>query len=307
MLADRRAESLSTSFAAQWLRLTGLAEVHPEPTIFPDFTRNLAHSMRREVELLFDSIVREDRRVVELLTADYTFIDEVLAKHYGIPNIAGPRFRRVQLTDPNRFGLLGRGAILTMTSLANRTSPVARGKYVLEVLFAAPPPRPPAAVPPFPETVNNEAVLTVRERMEAHRSNPTCSGCHKIMDPIGLTLENFDAIGRWRVNDGPTRVDPKGELYDGRALEGPISLREALLSHADAFRGGFAENLLSYALGRMLDERDMPTARAIARQAEKENDRLSAYVRAVVGSAAFQTRTLADDTDTQARDGKGQR
>jgi hypothetical protein len=305
MLADRRSGNLATSFAAQWLRLTGLAEVHPEPTIFPDFTRNLATSMRREVELFFDSIVREDRSILDLLTADYTFVDEVLARHYGIPNVAGPRFRRVQLTDPNRFGLLGRGAILTMTSLANRTSPVVRGKYVLEVLFAAPPPLPPPVVPPFQETVNNEPVLTVRERLETHRKNPTCSGCHKIMDPIGLTLENFDAIGRWRVNDGPARVNPQSELYDGRALNGPVTLREALVDYADAFRAGFAENLLSYALGRMLDERDMPVVRAIARQGAKENDRLSAFMRAVVRSGPFQMRTVSVDGETQSRDGKG--
>jgi hypothetical protein len=305
MLADRRAASLSTDFAAQWLRLTGLAEMHPEPTIFPDFTRNLAQSMRREVELLFESIVREDRSLLDLLTADYTYVDELLAKHYGIPNIAGPRFRRVQLADPNRHGLLGRGAILTMTSLANRTSPVARGKYVLEVLLATPPPQPPANVPALRESVNNEAVLTVRERMEEHRKNPVCAGCHKMMDPIGLTLENFDAIGRWRVNDGSARVDPTAELYDGQKLDGPASLRQALLKHADAFRAGFSENLLSYALGRVLDYRDMPTARAIAREGARANNRFSAFILAVVKSPPFQMRTLPSETDETAKDNKG--
>ena len=306
MLADPRAESLSTHFAAQWLRLTGLAEVHPEPTIFPDFTRNLAQSMRREVELLFDSIVREDRSLLDLLTADYTFVNEELAKHYGLPNVAGPHFRRVPLTDPNRFGLLGRGAVLTQTSLANRTSPVARGKYVLEVLLGAPPPLPPPNVPPLAETVNNEAVLPVRERMEQHRKNATCAGCHKIMDPIGLALENFDATGRWRKNDGHVPVDPRGEMYDGRPLDGPVSLRAAIVGHADAFRSGFSESLLSYALGRVLDHTDMPTARAITRQAARERDRFSAFVMAVVTSGPFQMRTLAPDTDTiAAREDKG--
>jgi cytochrome c551/c552 len=305
MLADRRAESLSTNFAAQWLRLTGLAEMHPEPTIFPDFTRNLAQSMRREVELLFDSIVREDRSLLDLLTADYTYVDELLAKHYGMSNIAGARFRRVQVTDPNRYGLLGRGAILTMTSLANRTSPVARGKYVLEVLLGAPPPQPPGNVPPLKEAVNNEAVVTVRERMEEHRKNPTCAGCHKIMDPIGLTLENFDATGRWRVNDGVTRVDPAAELYDGQNLDGPASLRQALVTHADAFRVGFSENLLSYAVGRVLDYRDMPTARAIAREGARANDRFSAFILAVVKSGPFQMRTLPSETDNTVKDNKG--
>ncbi len=298
MLADRRAESLSTHFAAQWLRLTGLAEVHPEPTIFPDFTRNLAQAMRREVELFFDSVVREDRRIVDLLTADYTFVNETLARHYGIPGVAGPQFRRVTLGDPNRFGLTGRGAILTMTSLANRTSPVARGKYVLEVLLGAPPPLPPANVPPLAEAVNNARVRTVRERVEDHRKSPTCAGCHKIMDPIGLALENFDATGRWRANDGGMAVDPRGEMYDGRALDGPASLREALVGHADAFRAGFAESLLSYALGRMLDTSDMAAARAVVRQGTRDKDRFSAYVMAVVTSGPFQMRTLAPETET---------
>ncbi len=300
MLADRRAESLSTHFAAQWLRLTGLGDVHPEPTIFPDFTKDLATSMRREVELLFDTIVREDRPITDLLTANYTFVNEVLARHYGIPNIAGPTFRRVTLTDPNRFGLLGRGAILTQTSLANRTSPVARGKYVLEVLMGAPPPLPPPNVPPLAEQVNNEAMLTVRERMEAHRKNATCAACHKIMDPIGLALENFDATGKWRTKDGHHTVDPRGDMYDGRTLEGPASLRDALVSHADAFRSGFSENLLAYALGRVLDFTDMSTARAVMRQGGRERDKFSAYVMAVVTSGPFQMRTLASTTETVA-------
>ncbi|MGE0040324.1 MAG: DUF1592 domain-containing protein [Vicinamibacterales bacterium] len=298
MLADPRAGSLSTDFAAQWLRLTGLAEVHPEPTIFPDFTKNLATSMRREVELLFDSVVREDRPITDLLTADYTFVDEVLAKHYGIPNVSGPRFRRVQLDDPNRFGLLGRGAILTQTSLANRTSPVARGKYVLEVLFGAPAPLPPPGVPPLKETVNNEKVLSVRERMEAHRANPACAGCHKIMDPIGLALENFDATGRWRTTDGGNPIDPSGQLFDGTPVSGPASVRGALVANAGAFIDGFTERLLSYGLGRVLVPEDMPTVRAITRQASRAGNRFSAFVMGVVTSAPFEMRTLAPETDT---------
>jgi hypothetical protein len=306
MLADRRAENLSTSFAAQWLRLTGLSEVHPEPTIFPDFTRNLAQSMRREVELFFDTVVREDRSVKDLLTADYTFVNETLARHYGLPDVSGPRFRRVTLTDTNRHGLLGRGGILTMTSLANRTSPVIRGKYVLEVLLGAPPPLPPANVPPFMETVNNEPVRTVRERLEQHRKNPTCAGCHRIMDPIGLTLENFDAIGRWRNNDGGFRIDPSSELYDGRKLDGPVSVQRALVSYMDAFRHGLAEQLLTYALGRLLDERDLPAARAVARAATRDHDRFSAFVMGIVQSAPFQMRTLAPQSETAASQAKGE-
>jgi hypothetical protein len=297
MLADPRAETLSTNFVAQWLRLAALEEIHPEPTIFPNYTRNLARSMRREVELLFDNIVREDRNIQDLLTAEYTFVDEVLAKHYGIPNIVGARFQRVKLDDPNRFGLLGKAAFLTSTSLANRTSPVARGKYVLEVLIGSAAPLPPPVVPPLKEAVNNEKVLSVRERMEQHRSNPACSGCHKIMDPIGLTLENFDATGRWRVNDGQARVDAASEMYDGAKLDGPASLRRAVLSHSDAYLDNFAENLLAYGLGRMLDYRDMPAVRSISRQARKTENRLSAFVLGVVKSAPFQMRTLSPATE----------
>jgi cytochrome c551/c552 len=297
MLTDPRSETISTNFAAQWLRLTGLTDIHPEPTIFPDFTRNLAESMRRETEMLFESIVREDLNILDLITADYTYVDGILARHYGIPNISGSQFRRVKLSDPNRFGLLGKGAILTLTSLANRTSPVARGKYVMEVLIGSPPPPPPPVVPPLKETVNNEKVLTVRERMEEHRKNQPCAGCHKMMDPIGLTLENFDAIGRWRVNDGGTRIDASSDMYEGSKLNGPASLRQVLLNHSDAFISNFTENLLEYAVGRIIDYRDMPTVRSIARQASKADNRFSSFVLGIVESAPFQMRTLDPATE----------
>ncbi len=301
MLADPRSETIATNFAGQWLRLTGLTEIHPEPTIFPDYTRNLAQSMRRETELFFDSIVREDRNVLDLITGDYTFVDEILAKHYAIPNVAGSTFRRVKLGNPNRYGLLGKGGILTLTSLANRTSPVARGKYVMEVLIGSAPPPPPPVVPPLKETVNNEKVFTVRERMEEHRKNPTCAGCHKMMDPIGLTLENFDAIGRWRVNDGGNRVDPIAEMYEGSKLNGPASLRQAVLNHTDAFVGNFSENLLSYAVGRILDYRDMPAARSVTRQAAKSDYHFSSFVLGIVKSAPFQMRTLNPATEEREK------
>jgi hypothetical protein len=249
--------------------------------------------MRREVELLFDSVRAEDRNILDLLTADYTYVDEVLAKHYGLPNVIGSRFQRVKLTDPNRFGLLGKGGILTLTSLANRTSPVARGKYVLEVMMGTSAPLPPPVVPPLKETVNNEKVLSVRERMEDHRKSPACSGCHKIMDPVGLTLENFDAVGRWRVNDGPVRVDPSSELYDGTKLDGPSSLRKAVLNRSSAFVRSFTEGLLAYGVGRVLDYEDMPTVRAIAKQAGRNENHFSAFVLGVVKSAPFQMRTLS--------------
>ena len=300
MLSDRRSETLATNFAMQWLRLTGIEEVHPEGTLFPNFTKNLARSMRREVELLFDTIVREDRNVLDLLRADYTYVDGALAAHYDIPNIVGTRFRRVTLDDPDRFGLVGKGAVLTVTSLSNRTSPVARGKYVLEVLIGSPPPLPPPVVPPFKETVNNEAVLTVRDRMIEHRQNPVCNACHQIMDPIGLTLENFDAIGRRRVTDGGFPIDPVSEMYDGTKLEGARSLSQAILNRSEAFLGSFAGNLLAYAVGRVLNYQDMPTVRSIARAAADDDNRFSLFVMNIVTSAPFQMRQESPTSDSEA-------
>ena len=291
MLADSRSEALATSFAGQWLRLTAMKDVFPEAPLFPNFTRTLGDSMKREVELLFDSTVRENKSVLDLITADYTFVDEVLAKHYGTPNVLGSRFRRVQLSDPARFGLIGKGAVLSLTSLANRTSPVARGKYVLEVLLGSAPPPPPPVVPPLKEQIDNEKILTVRERMEQHRSSSACSSCHKIMDPIGMALENFDAVGVWRANDGGVRIDPTGEMYDGFKLDGPASIRQAVMNRSDAFIGSFSENLLAYGLGRVLDNRDMPVVRAIARDAARDGNRVASFVLGVVKSTPFLMRT----------------
>jgi hypothetical protein len=295
MLTDARSEALATNFAGQWLRLPGLKDVFPEALLFPDFTRDLADAMRREVELLFNSIVRDDRNPLELLTADYTFVNEVLARHYGMPNVLGPRFKRVQLTDPNRFGLLGKAGILTMTSLANRTSPVARGKYVLEVLLGSGPPAPPPIVPKLKEAVDNEKAVSVRERLEQHRANATCASCHKIMDPIGLALDNFDATGVWRTNDGGTRIDASGEMYEGSKLEGPVSVRQAVLNHSDAFVATFTENLLAYGVGRVLDYRDMPTVRSVIRDAGRDENRFSAFVLSIVKSAPFRMRTAGSN------------
>src|SRR5262249_3715082 len=287
-LIDPRAESLSTNVAGQWLQLGGLKEVNPESGIFPNFTRNLGNSMRREVEVLFDSVVREDRNVSDLLTANYTFVDEVLARHYGIPNVLGSRFQRVTLTDPNRFGLLGKAGTMVITALPNRTSPVARGKYVLEVLFGTPPPLPPPNVPPLKEPGNFEKVLTVRERMEQHRKVEPCRSCHQIMDPIGMAFENFDPVGLWRIRDGGTLIDPSGQMYDGAPLTGPVSVREAVLKHSEAFARNFTEQLLSYGLGRLVDYQDMPVVRSIAEEAAKKNNRFSAFVLGVVKSPSFQ-------------------
>ena len=299
MLADPRSDALATSFAGQWLGLQGIRDVLPEPGLFPNYTRNLGESMRREVELLFDSILREDRSLVELLAADYTFVDEVLAKHYGIPNVVGPRFKRVQLSDPNRFGLIGKAGLLTMTSLANRTSPVARGKYVLEVLLGTPPPSPPPVVPPLAEAVDNQKVLRVRDRMEQHRASPACSGCHQIMDPIGLALENFDAVGVWRANDSGFPIDPSGRMFDGMDLDGPAGVRQALLDRTDSFLRGFTESLLAYGLGRVTDHRDMPTVRAIMREAAGNDNRSSSFVLGIVKSAPFQMSRLPEISERQ--------
>ena len=297
MLADDRATALADNFAYQWLRLQTVKEADPESLVFPNFTRNLGESMTRETKMLFESILREDRNITDLLTADYTFVDEILAKHYGIPDVLGNRFRRVSLTDSNRFGLLGHGSVLTLTSLANRTSPVMRGKYVMEVLIGSPPPPPPPVVPPLEEAVDNQVVRSVRERLEQHRENPACAACHQMMDPIGLTLENFDAIGQWRENDGGFLIDPSARMYDGTELDGPISLRQAMLDHSDAFIGTFTENLLQYGVGRVLDYRDMPTVRSIVGEASGNGNRFSEFVLGVVNSVPFQMRR-ADDIPT---------
>jgi hypothetical protein len=290
MLADPRAESLATNFAGQWLNLQNLKDALPDPLMFPNFDRNLALSMRRETELLFDSVVHEDRNILDLLTANYTFVDERLAKHYGIPNVMGSRFRRVEVADENRRGLLGEAGILTLTSVANRTSPVQRGKWVMNVLLGVPPPTPPPNVPALKEAAENTRPQSVRERLEEHRKNPACASCHKLMDPIGFALENFDAVGVWRTNDGEFRVDSAGQMYDGAKLDGPASLRRAILNHSDSFILNFTENLLAYGLGRVPDYYDMPVVRSIDREAARNGNRFSSFVLGVVKSAPFQMR-----------------
>jgi hypothetical protein len=295
MLADRRSEALAASFAGQWLHLQNLKDANPDLYLFPNFDRTLAESMRRETELLFDDIVHNDRNVLDLLTANYTFVDERLAKHYGIPNVLGNRFRRVALTDPNRFGLLGEGGILTLTSTAIRTSPVQRGKYVMEVLLGTPPPPAPPNVPALPEnadarTANVTKQQSVRDRMQEHRASPACASCHKLMDPIGFALENFDAVGVWRTVDSGMPIDTSGQMFDGAKLDGPVSLRQAVLKHSDSFIGTFSENLLAYGMGRVLEYYDMPSVRAIDRAAALRNNRFSAFVLGVVKSRQFQMR-----------------
>jgi len=290
MLADRRSTALVDNFAEQWLRLRSVKTADPDTGLFPEYSRNLGESMTRETRMLFASIMRADHSITDLLTADYTYVDEVLAKHYGIPNVQGSTFRRVPVTDPNRIGLLGHASILTLTSLANRTSPVLRGKYVMEVLLGAAPPPPPGNVPPLMENVENEKALPVRERLAAHRKSPACASCHKMMDPIGLSLENFNAIGLWRTVDSGARIDPSGEMFDGTKLDGPVALRQAIMKRSDAFITSFTENLLAYGLGRLVDDRDMPAVRAIVRAAGQNDNRFSSFVLGVVNSVPFRMR-----------------
>ena len=290
MLADPRSESLATRFAAQWLRLAELKNMVPDALLYPNFDHTLADAMRRETELLFDSVVREDRSVLELLTANYTFVNERLALHYKIPGILGNRFRRVELTDDYRRGLLGQGSILTLTSQADRTSPVLRGKWVMEVLLGTPPPPPPPNVPGLEATkpVKDGHVLTVRERMEAHRSNPACNSCHRMIDPIGLSLENFDPTGTWRIRDSGVLIDPSTVLFDGTPANGPADLRKTILKYPEAFIRNFTENLLTYSLGRRLQYSDMPAVRAITREAARNNNRASSLILGIIKSAPFE-------------------
>jgi len=290
MLADPRSESLATRFAAQWLRLAELKNMVPDALLYPNFDHTLADAMRRETELLFDSVVREDRSVLELLTANYTFVNERLALHYKIPGILGNRFRRVELTDDYRRGLLGQGSILTLTSQADRTSPVLRGKWVMEVLLRTPPPPPPPNVPGLEATkpVKDGHVLTVRERMEAHRSNPACNSCHRMIDPIGLSLENFDPTGTWRIRDSGVLIDSSTVLFDGTPANGPADLRKTILKYPEAFIRNFTENLLTYSLGRRLQYSDMPAVRAITREAARNNNRASSLILGIIKSAPFE-------------------
>ena len=290
MLADPRAESLATRFAALWLRLQDMDQVQPDAFWFPNFDRQLADAMRRETELLFHSLVREDRSFFDLFTADYTFVNERLARHYGIPNVAGPQFRRVEYRGDQRRGLFGHGSVLMLTSMANRTSPVLRGKWVLEVVLGVPPPPPPPAVPDLDETamVIDGRALTTRERMEIHRTNPTCNACHRFMDPLGLALDNFDVIGKWRIRENGVPLDTRGEMWDGTPVSSPQELRAALLELQVPLARTFTENLMAYALGRRVEHYDMPAIRRIARTARDNDYRMSSFILGVVTSPAFQ-------------------
>ena len=287
MLADPRATAVVENFAGQWLYLRNLSITNPDPPTFPDFDDNLRQSLRRETELFFESIMREDRSVLDLLTADYTFVNERLARHYGIPGIYGDRFRRVPVLDDSRRGLLGQGSILTVTSYATRTSPVLRGKWILENLLGSPPPAPPPNVPDLEENDAAEQPRSMRERMEQHRANPVCASCHARMDPLGFALENFDATGKWRTTEGGTSIDVSGQLPDGSGFNGPSELREAILRRPEAFVATFTQKLLTYAVGRGLEYYDASVVRQIVRQAGDDGYRFSSIVTTIVTSDPF--------------------
>jgi len=301
MLADERATALANTFASQWLYLRNLRASAPDMYVFPDFDDNLRQSAIRETELLFETIVREDRPLTELLSADYTYLNERLARHYGVTGIYGDQLRRVELSDPRRYGLLGHASILTLSSYPNRTSPVSRGNYVLTNILGTPPPEPPPDVPTLPESTTEK--LSMRARMERHRADPVCAGCHQLMDPIGLVLERYDGIGRWRAEDNGEPVKDYGSpihvLRDFGPIDGPEDLRAAILSQPERFVRTGTEKLMTYALGRALTPADMPTARAIVREAANVDYRFSAFVLGLVTSDPFQMRIAGTDRDTR--------
>jgi hypothetical protein len=294
MLAEPRASALVENFAGQWLFLRNLQSARPDVEEFPDFDDNLRHAMRRETELLFEHIMREDRGVNELLTADYTFVNERLAKHYGMSRIYGSHFRQVPIADEARRGLLGHASILTVTSYPNRTSPVLRGKFVLENVLGAPPPPPLPNVPALEENEAGKVARTLRERLAEHRANPVCATCHDVMDPIGLGLENFDAVGKWRTREPGGEIDAHGELADGTTIDGAAALREALTADPEQFARVFTARLLTYALGRGLEAYDLATVRRIVREAEGDDYAFSSLVKGIASSVPFRMRRAQD-------------
>ncbi len=292
MLADPRSDALASRFAAQWLRLQDVDKVRPDAFWFPDFDQQLSDAMQKETQLFFDYIVKRDRSVLELFTADYTFVNDRLARHYGIPHVAGKEFRRVAYVDSTRRGLLGHGSVLVQTSLANRTSPVLRGKWVMEVLIGMPPPPPPPNIPTLEETQESKdgKQLTTRERVEMHRDNPSCRTCHQYMDPIGLSLDNFDVTGKYRYRENAMLLDTRGELYDGTPVGSEAELVRALLRRPIPLVRSFTENLMAYAIGRRVEDYDQPTVRAIERGARANGYRMSSFITAIVQSSAFRSK-----------------
>jgi hypothetical protein len=290
LLSDNRAKALVNNFAFQWLRVREIDSAMPDAVLYPNFDGNLKTAMRREVEMFIDSIFDEDRSVLDLLTADYTYLNERLAAHYGVPDVRGNQMRRVTLTDSRRFGILGKGGLLVITSYPNRTSSVLRGSWILDNILGTPPAAPPPNVEGFKENKEGEKARTVRQIMEQHRANPSCNGCHGVMDPLGFSLEGFDAVGAWRTKDrfAGTPIDSSDKLIDGTPVNGPDDLRKALASHPDQFIQTFTEKLMTYALGRNMEYYDMPAIRKIVRDAAKDNYRFSSIVMGIVKSTPFQ-------------------
>jgi hypothetical protein len=304
MLASPRAAALVTNFAQQWLDIRGIRDIVPDPVLFPEYNPDLGLAFARELELFLGSVLLEDHSVLELLNAKHTYLNERLALHYGVAGVRGDNFRRVELDDVNRWGLFGKGGILMATSYPNRTAPVLRGAWILEAITGTPPASPPPNVEAFPETQEGEQPKTVRERLEMHRSNPSCNGCHGVMDPLGFALENFDAIGMWRVKDreAGVAIDSSGQLADGTVVNGPVDLREALLAEPTQFVQTLTEKLMIYALGRSVEHYDMPAVRRIVREAGRENYRFSAILAGIAKSEPFRFSTTpsADDADADA-------
>jgi mono/diheme cytochrome c family protein len=290
LLSDNRAKALVNNFAFQWLRVREIDSAMPDAVLYPNFDGNLKTAMRREVEMFIDSIFDEDRSVLDLLTADYTYLNERLAAHYGVPDVRGNQMRRVTLTDSRRFGILGKGGLLVITSYPNRTSSVLRGSWILDNILGTPPAAPPPNVEGFKENKEGEKARTVRQIMEQHRANPSCNGCHGVMDPLGFSLEGFDAVGAWRTKDrfAGTPIDSSDKLIDGTPVNGPDDLRKALASHPDQFVQTLTEKLMTYALGRNMEYYDMPAIRKIVRDAAKDNYRFSSIVMGIVKSTPFQ-------------------
>ena len=303
MIADEKADALINNFTGQWLQLRNLeSKVAPDLLMFPDFDDNIRKAFRRETEMFFGYILRENRGAMELLSADYTFVNERLAKHYGIPGVYGTRFRQVKITDPNRRGLLGQGSILSLTSVATRTSPVFRGKFVLTTFLNTPPPPPLPNVPTLEESNKDAAPKTVREQLERHRNNPVCASCHRIIDPAGFALEKFNSVGQWReVTETGAAIDTGGVLADGSKVDGPIALRNAILSRPDAFATVLTERLMTYALGRGVEPSDMPVVRSIVKKSAPNSYRLESIVLSIVESAPFQMRTRLESAEPTSR------
>jgi len=307
MLSDAKSQAFIDNFVGQWLQLRNLKTKQPNSHEFPDFDDNLRTSLGTEAEMFVASIMREDRSVLDLMTADYTFLNERLARHYGVPNVYGTHFRRVTLKDETRYGLLGKGAVLMVTSHPHRTSPVLRGKWILENVLGSPPPPPPDVVPPFEEDAGAAKPKSVRERMEQHRRNPACASCHRMIDPAGLALENFDAVGAWRTKDGGTRgapVDASGQLVDGTQINGVVELRAALLREPETFVRTLTEKLMTYAVGRGLTATDMPAVRTVVRDSARDQYRFSSVILEIVRSVPFQMRAkapAAEGTTSTAR------